>query len=133
MTWSLGNLEVKQFLNKFFLLIDLNKLAYFFGIEVAYIKADIYFSKIKFAPDLIESLGITNDKLVETLEALGIKMKSNDEETLENPMPFHQLVGVLSYFTITWPDMIHAVHVIASVHMRTTMLIIHYVKNSIKN
>ncbi|CAN6445040.1 unnamed protein product [Victoria cruziana] len=93
---------------------------------------------MKFASNLVQKSGLSDDKVVDTPEALGVKLKIDDGEVLENPTPFRQLVGALSYLTITRPDISHAVHTISqfqhrptSVHMGAAMRIVRYVKNSL--
>ncbi|CAN6462919.1 unnamed protein product [Victoria cruziana] len=93
---------------------------------------------MKFASDLVQKSGISDDKIVETPEMVGVKLKANEGEVLQNPTPFRQLVGALSYLTITRPDITHAVHTISqfqqkptSVHMGAAMRIVRYIKNSI--
>ncbi|CAN6443929.1 unnamed protein product [Victoria cruziana] len=92
---------------------------------------------MKFASDLVQKSGLSDDKDVDTPEVLGVKLKIDDGEVLENLTPFRQLVGALSYLTITRPDISHAVHTISqfqhrptSVHMEAAMRIVWYVKNS---
>ncbi|CAN6462757.1 unnamed protein product [Victoria cruziana] len=69
---------------------------------------------------------------------MGVKLRADDGEILENPTPFRQLVGTLSYLTITRPDITHVVHTISqfqqkptSVHMGAAMRIVRYVKGSL--
>ncbi|XP_049936538.1 secreted RxLR effector protein 161-like [Nymphaea colorata] len=93
---------------------------------------------MKFASELVDRTGISDDKVVDTPEALGVKMKIDDGEILENPTPFRQIVGALSYLSITRPDIAHVVHVISqfqqrptSVHIGAAMRIVRYVKSTI--
>lgn len=46
-------------------------------------------------------------------KALGAKMKSTNGEILENPIPYRQLIGVLTYLIITRPYIGHIVHTIS--------------------
>lgn len=75
-------LNINQFLNNRFQMTNLRKLTYFLDIEVAY---RYLLSQLKFSSDLINRVGISNDKIIETLETLEIKMKVDDGETLEDP------------------------------------------------
>ncbi|CAN6466312.1 unnamed protein product [Victoria cruziana] len=93
---------------------------------------------MKFASDLVQKSGLSDDKVVDTPEVLGVKLKIDDGEVLVNPTLFRQLAGALSYLTITRPDITHAVHTISqfkkrrtSVHMEAAMRIVRYVKNSL--
>ncbi|CAN6458128.1 unnamed protein product [Victoria cruziana] len=93
---------------------------------------------MKFTSNLVQKSGLSDNKVVDTPEVLGVKLKIDDGEVLENPTPFRQLVGVLSYLTITRPDISHIVHTISqfqhrptSVHMGAAMRIVRYVKNSL--
>ncbi|CAN6448060.1 unnamed protein product [Victoria cruziana] len=92
---------------------------------------------MKFVSDLVQKSGLSDDKVVDTPEVLGVKLKIDDGEVLMNLTHFRQLVGALSYLTITRPDISHAVHTISqfqqrptSVHMGAAMRIVRYVKNS---
>ncbi|CAN6459492.1 unnamed protein product [Victoria cruziana] len=131
-------LHVKKFLHENFQMTDLGKLTFFLGIEVSYSQRGYLLSQMKFASDLVQKSGISDDKIVETPEMVGVKLKANEGEVLQNPTPFRQLVGALSYLTITRPDITHAVHTISqfqqkptSVHMGAAMRIVRYIKNSI--
>ncbi|CAN6446884.1 unnamed protein product [Victoria cruziana] len=93
---------------------------------------------MKFVSDLVQKFGHSDDKVVDTPEVLRVKLKIDDGEVLENPTSFRQLVGALSYLTITRPDISHLVHTISqfqhkptSVHMGAAMRIVRYVKNSL--
>ena len=67
-------------------------------------------SQTKFAFDIVCRSGISDEKKVDTPEVVNVKIKIDDGERLEDPTPFRQLVGVLSYLSITRPDIAHAVH-----------------------
>ncbi|CAN6447769.1 unnamed protein product [Victoria cruziana] len=130
-------LKVKNLLHNSFQMIDLGKLTFFLGIEVAYSKRVYFLSQMKFASDLVQKSGLSDDKVVDIPEVLRVKLKI-DDEVLVNPTPFRQLVGALSYLSITRPDITHAVHTISqfqqrptSVHMGAAMRIVRYVKNSL--
>ncbi|CAN6485107.1 unnamed protein product [Victoria cruziana] len=124
-------LKVKNLLHNSFQMTDLEKLTFFLGIEVAYSQRRYFLSQMKFASDLIQKSGLSDDKVVDTPEVLGVKLKIDDGEILANPTLFRQLVGALSYLTITRPDITHAVHFInqfqqrpTSVHMGAAMRIV---------
>ncbi|CAN6482881.1 unnamed protein product [Victoria cruziana] len=131
-------LKVKNLLHNNFQMTDLGKLTFFLVIEVAFSQRGYFISQMKFASDLVLKSGLSDDKLVDTPEIVGVKLRADDGEILENPTPFRQLVGALSYLTITRPDITHAVHTISqfqqkptSVHMGAAMRIVRYVKNSL--
>ena len=64
----------------------------------------------KFALDIVVRSGISDERHIETPEIVNVKMKVDDGEPLENPTPYRQLVGALSYLSITRPDIAHVVH-----------------------
>lgn len=70
-------------------------------------------------------------------EALWTKIKSINEEPLSNPTPYQQLIGALTYLTITRTDVVHVVHGVnqfqqntTAVYMGVVFWIIRYIKNS---
>jgi transposase InsO family protein len=129
---------IKTLLKSHFEMTDLGLLRYFLGIEVAYSPRGYLLSQTKFAFDIVFRSGITDDKKVDTPEVVNVKMKIDDGELLADPTPYRQLVGALSYLSITRPDIAHAVHTASqfqhaptSVHMGAVMRIIRYIKSSL--
>ncbi|MFV0960769.1 Ty1/Copia family ribonuclease HI, partial [Klebsiella pneumoniae] len=95
-------------------------------------------AQMKFAEQIIQRSGLTDDKHVDTPEALGMKLRLKDGEPLTDPTPYRQLVGALSYLTITRPDISHAVHMVSqfqhaptTVHMGAAMRIVRYLRHTI--
>jgi hypothetical protein len=117
---------------------DLGFLTYFLGIEVSYSNRGYILSQTKFASDIIIRSGLSDDKVVDTPETVGMKMRADDGVPLDNPTPFRQLVGSLMYLSITRPDIAHAVHIASqfqhaptSAHMSAVMRIIKYIRSTI--
>lgn len=65
------------------------------GIEVAFSRRAYLLCEMKFASDVINMVGISDDKIVDTSDALEIKMKAYDGEVLKDPTLLCQLVGAL--------------------------------------
>ncbi|XP_031482592.1 uncharacterized mitochondrial protein AtMg00810-like [Nymphaea colorata] len=105
-----GIRECNKLLQKTFEMKDLGFLTYFLGIEVAYSTRRYFLSQTKFVAEIIVKSGITDDKVTETPEAVGKKMKIDDGVPITNFTPYRQLVGSLMYLSITRPDIAHAVH-----------------------
>ena len=133
-----GVYDIKKFLKTHFEMSDLGFLKYFLGIEVAYSPRGYLLTQSKFALDIVARSGISDERYVDTPEIVNVKMKIDDGEPLENSTPYRQLVGALSYLSITRPDITHAVHTASqfqhaptSVHMGAVLRIIRYIKNSI--
>lgn len=93
--------QVKKLLNKNFQITDLGKLIIFLSIKVVYSKKGYLLLQMKFVSNLVEKSGIIDDKIVETPETFGVKMKIDDRKVLKNFTLFHQLVEALPYLTIT--------------------------------
>jgi hypothetical protein len=129
---------IKNILKKNFDMSDLGFLRYFLGIEVAYSPKGYVLSQMKLASDIIARSGLTDDKRVETPEVINAKMRANDGTPLADPTPYRQLIGSLTYLSITRPDISHAVHSASqfqtaptTTHMAAVMRIIRYLKDSI--
>ena len=66
------------------------------------------------------------------------KLYAYDGEPLTNPTLYRQLVGMLTYLTITRPDLAHAVHKVSqfmsaprSKHYAAVIRIIHYLRETL--
>ncbi|CAN6483099.1 unnamed protein product [Victoria cruziana] len=92
-------LKVKNLLHNTFQMTDLGKLTFFLGIEVAFSQRGYFLSQMKFASDLVYKSGLSGDKLVDTPEVVGVKLKADDGDILENPTSFRQLsISAETYF-----------------------------------
>ena len=133
-----GIKSIKSILTSKFEMSDLGFLTYFLGIEVAYSQRGYFLSQTKLACEILDRSGITDDKVCETPEIVGSKMKIDDGILLKDPTPYRQLVGSLTYLSITRPDISHAVHVASqfqhaptTVHMSAILRIIRYIKGTV--
>jgi hypothetical protein len=129
---------IKSVLTSKFEMSDLGFLTYFLGIEVAYSQRGYFLSQSKLACEIIDRSGISDDKVCETPEVVGAKMKIDDGVPLTDPTPYRQLVGSLMYLSITRPDLSHALHIASqfqhaptTVHMSAVLRIIRYLKGTV--
>jgi hypothetical protein len=65
---------------------------------------------MKLTFDIIARSGLTDDKVVNAPEVLNAKMRANAGTPLEDPTPYRQLIGPLTYLSVTQPDIMHVVH-----------------------
>ena len=64
---------IKSVLTSKFEMSDLGFLTYFLGIEVAYSQRGYFLSQSKLACEIIDRSGISDDKVCETPEVVGLK------------------------------------------------------------
>jgi len=95
---------VKQHLCQHFQTKDLDKLIYFLGIDIAQSNNGIVISQRKYALDILEEIGLTNSKSVETLMNPNVKLLPSHGEPFLDPENCRRLVGKLHYLTVTSPN-----------------------------
>ncbi|KAM7529809.1 hypothetical protein LguiB_033219 [Lonicera macranthoides] len=133
-----GIRHLKAYLGSCFEMKDLGNLRYFLGIEVDHSSTGYFISQVKYASDIINRAGLTDNKIADTPLEMNAKFSPSDGNPLANPTLYRQLVGSLNYLTITRPDISHAVHIVSqfmstprSVHFAAVLRIIRYVKGTI--
>jgi hypothetical protein len=67
-----------------FALKDLGDLHYFLGIEVSHTKEGIYLSQKKYTTDILQRVGMTTCKLVNTPLSYSSKLSAHDGEILNS-------------------------------------------------
>ena len=58
--------ELKNFLSQQFDIKDLGHLSYFLGLEITYSTDGLYITQVKYAPELLSRVGLTDSKTVNT-------------------------------------------------------------------
>ncbi|XP_026435793.1 uncharacterized protein LOC113333582 [Papaver somniferum] len=89
-------------------------LRYFLGIEVDKSSDGCFISQVKYASEILQRVGLTDNKTADTPLELNVKLNPFDGKIFSNPTLYRQLVGNLNYLTITRPDISHAVHIVNS-------------------
>lgn len=133
-----GISKVKQYLARAFEMTDMGQLSYFLGIEVSRSSSGYFISQMKYATEILRLPHFTDDKVCDTPLAVNTKLRTTDGELLSNPTLYRQLVGMLTYLTITRPDIAHAVHVVSqfmatprSIHYAAILRIIRYLRGTL--
>ena len=92
-----------------------------------------FLSQIKFASEFLNIPYLFYSKVSNTPLALNVKLRPTDGEPLPDATLYHQLVGMLTYLTLTHPDIAYAVHVVSQFmhapridHYSATLRIIRY-------
>ncbi|XP_026420157.1 uncharacterized protein LOC113316152 [Papaver somniferum] len=129
---------LKSQLSMSFQMKDLGHLRYFLGIEVDRSSKGYFVSQVKYATDIINRAGLTDNKTVDTPLEVNVKYNPTDGKILSNPTLYRQLVGSLNYLTITRPDISHAIHVVSqfmsaprSIHYAAVLRILRYLKGTL--
>ncbi len=115
---------VKKRLSDQFLMSDLGPLRYFLGIEFSSMSSGFYLSQEKYIQDLLARSGLTDKRVVDTPMELGIHLRPNDGEPLQDPTRYRHLVGSLVYLGVTRPDISHSVYILSQFVSAPTQL--HY-------
>ncbi|XP_026443007.1 uncharacterized protein LOC113342801, partial [Papaver somniferum] len=125
---------LKTHLSSCFEMKDLGSLRYFLGLEVDHSSDDCFISQVKYASDILQRAGLTDNKTAATPLELNIKLSPSDGKLLSNPTLYRQLVGSLNYLTITRPDISHAVHIVSqfmaaprSTHYAAVLRVLRYI------
>nr|KYP70478.1 Retrovirus-related Pol polyprotein from transposon TNT 1-94 [Cajanus cajan] len=128
---------LKQHLFKHFQTKDLGLLRYFLGIEVAQSKSGIAISQRKYAFNILEEIGLTNYKPVDTPMDPNVKLMPNQGEPYPDPGRYQRLVEKLNYFTMTRLDISFPVSVVSQFlnspcesHWLAVVRILRYIKRS---
>nr|GEW20992.1 ribonuclease H-like domain-containing protein [Tanacetum cinerariifolium] len=132
-----GDLD-EVFLKSKFMIKDLGKLKYFFGIEVVDTEKGICLNQRKYVLDLLSEYGMLACKHVDTtlLSKLIISNEATKSDpVLENITDYQKLTGKLIYLTNTRPDISYVVHCLSQLmnsplksHLKTAFRILRYLK-----
>lgn len=69
-------------------------------------------SQAKYAIELLTVDGFSDNKIVDTLIEINVKLCDINGELLLDPTLYRQLVGSLGYLTVTHPDISYVVHLV---------------------
>ena len=132
-----GIQKLKQYLFSRFQTKDLGNLKYFLGIEVAQSNSRVVISQRKYTLDILVDTGILNCKPVDTPMDPNVKLVPGQEEPLQDPGSYRQLVGKLNYLTIKRLDISFPVSVVSQFlqspcdsHWDAAVRILCYVRNT---
>jgi hypothetical protein len=102
--YSIGILELKQFLSQHFEMKDLGNLSYFLCLEISSSSDGFYLTQAKYTSDLLSRANLTDCKIVDTPTELNARLNLQDGEPLRDPTLYRHLVGSLVYLIVTRPD-----------------------------
>uniref|UniRef100_A0ACD5YHE3 Uncharacterized protein n=1 Tax=Avena sativa TaxID=4498 RepID=A0ACD5YHE3_AVESA len=129
---------VKARLRDQFLMTDLGPLRYFLGIEVSSTSAGFYISLEKYIQDLLARAALGDERTVETLMELNVKLQPTDGDPLPDPTCYRHLVGSLVYLVVTRPDISYHVHILSqfvsaptTVHYSHLLRVLRYLRGTI--
>ena len=117
--------------------VDLGKLKYFLGIEIAQSNSGIVLSQRKYDLDILEETDMLDCKPVDTPMDPNVKLVPGQGESLGGPGRYQRLVGKLNYLTITRPDISFPVSVVSQFlqspcdsHWDVIIRILRYIKST---
>ncbi|WRX18121.1 Reverse transcriptase [Theobroma cacao] len=129
--------KLKRYLDKKFRIKDLEKLKYFFGIEVARSPSGIVLSQHKYVLDILSECGLMGNKPSSFPIDQQHKLASDTRPLCSNPELYRRLVGRLLYLTITRPDISYVVHLLSQFmhnprqpHLNAVFRVLRYLKNA---
>jgi histone deacetylase 1/2 len=126
-------------LNEAFALNDLEELHYFLSIEVSKVRDGIILTQEKYANDVLERVGMTQCKPVNSALSTLEKLSCFEGTTLgpKDATNYRSVVGALQYLTLTRLDISFAVnkvcqflHAPTTVHWAAVKRILRYLKQS---
>ncbi|XP_026432297.1 uncharacterized protein LOC113329659 [Papaver somniferum] len=133
-----GISALKLHLSSCFEMKYLGFLRYFIGIEVDKSSSGYFISQVKYATNILQRAGLTDNKTVDTPLELNVKLNCIDGQALPNPTLYRQLVGSFNHLTITRPNISHAVHIVIqfmspprSTHFAAVLRILRYIKGTL--
>uniref|UniRef100_A0A2N9FCY2 Integrase catalytic domain-containing protein n=1 Tax=Fagus sylvatica TaxID=28930 RepID=A0A2N9FCY2_FAGSY len=130
-------INLKNVLQHSFQMKDLGSASYFLGLEISHNSHGYFLSQQKYTQDLINLVGLTDDKQVDTPLEVNVKYSKNDGEPITDPTLYRRVVGSLVYLTVTRPDIAHAVQLVSQfvsdprrLHLTALHRIIRYLRST---
>lgn len=105
--------KFKDYLGRCFHMKDLEKLKYFFGIEVAHGEEGFVLSQRKYTLDIVAEAGLLGSKPAATPMEQHHRLGSDTGPFMSNPEQYRRLVGRLIYLANTRPDITYSVHILS--------------------
>eukprot|EP00253_Pinus_taeda_P031498 PITA_31498 len=104
---------VKRVLHDKFLVMDMDPLHFFLGLEISQDAIRIKLSYAKYARDLLERFHMTNCKPTLTPFLFGLCLRDGGDTPLVDSTLYRQLVGSLLYLTHSRPNLSYVVESIS--------------------
>lgn len=92
---------------------NLGSLRYFLDLEIYPHSKGLHISQLKYALDLLYCSSMTDCKPASTLLVAKVYLTAYNGVVLNNASKFRQLVGSLQYLTLTHPDILFAISIVA--------------------
>ncbi|XP_035838153.1 uncharacterized mitochondrial protein AtMg00810-like [Helianthus annuus] len=92
---------------------DLGCLNHFLGLEVSYNSSGLVLHQSKYTRELLQRFGMYDAKTAVTPIDVNIKLYKKSGTKLEDPTEYRQIIGSLSYLTLTRPDIAFSVGVLS--------------------
>lgn len=100
---------VKDYLHGIFTIKDLGYTRYFLGLEIIRDRNGTYMNQRKYIMDNLSDTGLLGFKPVHTPLPKGLKLISDQGDSLADPNSCRRLIGRLLYLNFTRLDVTHAV------------------------
>ena len=127
--------SLKKRLAQEFEIKEFKKLKYFLGIEVAYLKKDIFISQRKYVLDLLKEIRNLCSKAVSTPIDYNHRIRRTEEGSSVDKERYQKLIGRLIYLSHTRPDIAYSVSVVNQFmhdpkeeYLQAIYRILHYLK-----
>jgi len=89
--------ETKEYLKRYFVTKDMEKLRYFLEIKVAYQKHGLLLSQRKYTLDLLEEAGMLGCKPASTPMEANVNLWYDNSHLLDDPSQYKRLIGKLCW------------------------------------
>jgi hypothetical protein len=129
---------VKARLSDQFLMSDLGPLRHFLGIEISSTFDGLFLSQEKYIQDLLDRASLTNHRSTETLMELNVHLMATDDEPLEDPTRYRNIIGNLVYLGVTRLDISYSVHILSQfvssptqIHYSHLLRVLRYLRETI--
>jgi len=127
--------KTKGTLHQTFRIKDLGKLKYFLGFEISRTKKGIHMCQRKYALDILNETGMTNNKPCQTPLMSDTKPLFATNNTSYNVDSYRRLIGKLLYLTNSRPNINYSVHLLSqfvqaptTYHHQAAQHILRYIK-----
>ncbi|XP_052479605.1 uncharacterized mitochondrial protein AtMg00810-like [Gossypium raimondii] len=118
-------------------MLDLGRMHYFLGIEVAQSDTDIFISQRKYAQEILKRFQMANCNPVGTPVKTSLKLVKDDTGRDVDNTLYKKIVGSLMYLTATRPDITYAINLICrfmecpkEMHLQAVKRILRYLQGT---